>query len=68
MNTQGKWIGIGVARDISERKQVETELAAHRNQLELLVISRTRDLMIAKEAAEAGWQEMLAWFKAHGVA
>ena len=54
MNTQGKWIGIGVVRDITERKQVEAELAAHRDQLEQLVISRTRDLMIAKEAAEAG--------------
>ena len=54
MNTLGKWIGIGVVRDITERKQVEAELAAHRNQLEQLVISRTRDLLIAKEAAEAG--------------
>ena len=54
MNTQGKWIGIGLVRDISERKQVEAELAAHRNQLEHLVVSRTQDLLVAKEAAEAG--------------
>lgn len=54
MDTLGKWIGIGLVRDISERKLVEAELAAHRDQLEQLVVSRTRDLMIAKEAAEAG--------------
>lgn len=54
MNTWGKWIGIGVVRDISERKLVEAELASHRNHLEQLVISRTQDLLIAKEAAEAG--------------
>ena len=54
MNTNGKWIGIGLVRDISDRKQVEAELAAHRDQLEQLVVSRTQDLLIAKEAAEAG--------------
>ena len=54
MNTQGKWIGIGLVRDISERKQVEAELAAHRDHLEHLVESRTQDLLVAKEAAEAG--------------
>ena len=54
MNTQGKWIGIGLVRDISERKLVEAELTAHRERLEALVESRTQDLIIAKNAAEAG--------------
>ena len=54
MNTQGKWIGIGLVRDISERKVVEAELTAHRYHLEHLVVSRTQDLLVAKEAAEAG--------------
>ena len=54
MNTQGKWIGIGLVRDVSERKQVEAELAAHRDRLEHLVETRTQDLLVAKEAAEAG--------------
>ena len=54
MNMQGKWIAIGLVRDITERKQVEAELAAHRERLEALVESRTQDLIIAKNAAEAG--------------
>ena len=54
MNTMGKWIGIALVRDITERKHVEAELEAHRDQLEHLVDSRTQDLQIAKEAAEAG--------------
>ena len=54
MNTQGKWIGIGLVRDISDRKQVEAELTTHRNRLEHMVVSRTQDLLVAKEAAEAG--------------
>ena len=54
MNMQGKWVAIGLVRDITERKQVEAELAAHRERLEALVESRTQDLIIAKNAAEAG--------------
>lgn len=54
MNVEGKWVGIGLIRDITERKQVEAELAAHRERLEALVESRTQDLIIAKNAAEAG--------------
>ena len=54
MNSQGKWVGIGLIRDITDRKQVEDELAAHRDRLEALVESRTQDLIIAKNAAEAG--------------
>jgi len=54
MDTQGKWIGVGLIRNISERKQVEAELQAHRERLEALVETRTQDLIIAKNAAEAG--------------
>ena len=39
--------------DITPLKQVEAELAEHRNRLELLVEQRTAALSIAKEAAEA---------------
>jgi len=44
---------IGVAFDISSRKQVAAELEAYRNHLERLVKDRTVTLLIAKEAAEA---------------
>ena len=39
--------------DITPLKQVEAELANHRNRLEILVEQRTAALSIAKEAAEA---------------
>ena len=39
--------------DISERKQLEAELAQHRNHLEQLVFARTAELAQAKDAAEA---------------
>ena len=54
MNMRGKWVAIGLVRDITQRKQVEAELMAHRERLEALVESRTQDLIIAKNAAEAG--------------
>lgn len=54
MEIQGKWVGIGLIRDITERKQVEAELRVHRERLEALVVSRTRELIVAKNAAEAG--------------
>jgi PAS domain S-box-containing protein len=39
--------------DISERKQLEAELAQHRSHLEQLVFARTAELAQAKNAAEA---------------
>ncbi|MBK8578665.1 MAG: response regulator [Candidatus Accumulibacter sp.] len=39
--------------DISKRKQLEAELAQHRNHLEQLVFKRTAELAAAKDAAEA---------------
>ena len=44
---------LTVSRDISERKRVELELDAHRHHLQELVTSRTRELMAARDAAEA---------------
>lgn len=50
----GKIIGtVGFARDITNRKRTELELARHRNHLEQLVEARTTDLLVAKDAAEA---------------
>lgn len=40
---------VGFARDISERKQVEAELARYRNRLEALVEERTADLRKAHQ-------------------
>lgn len=53
-NERGEVIGtVGSARNITERKQIEAELAQHRYHLESLVQERTAALGIAKEAAEA---------------
>ena len=43
---------LAVGRDITERKQAETELRQHRNHLEKTVRERTSELIIAKEEAE----------------
>jgi PAS domain S-box-containing protein len=43
----------GVIRDITERRRIESELAAHREQLESLVAARTQALTSALELAEA---------------
>ncbi|MEW6514265.1 MAG: PAS domain-containing protein [Pseudomonadota bacterium] len=44
-DAQGKLVGVlGVARDITARKQAEESLKAHQEQLEMLLAERTRDL------------------------
>ena len=43
---------LGVGIDISERKKTEAELEQHRDHLEELVMNRTLELALAKEAAE----------------
>ena len=42
----------GVDRDITERKQAEEELKAHRDNLETLVANRTAELTVEKKKAE----------------
>ncbi len=50
----GQVIGtVGCARDVTERKQVEQELARYRENLEGVVRERTRELLVAKDQAEA---------------
>lgn len=43
---------VSVSQDITERKRLEDELVAHRDNLQELIIERTIDLMQAKEGAE----------------
>jgi PAS domain S-box-containing protein len=50
---QGRQLVFTAVRDITPRKQLEAELAQHRQHLEHLVDSRTLQLAIAKDAAEA---------------
>lgn len=50
---QGRPLVFSAVRDITPRKQLEAELAQHRQHLEHLVDSRTLQLAIAKDAAEA---------------
>ncbi len=43
----------GVDRDVTDRLRIEKELDRHREHLEELIVARTADLLLAKEAAEA---------------
>ena len=53
INEHGEMIGtVGSARDVTERQQLDRELARYRENLEGLVRERTRELLVAKEAAE----------------
>lgn len=50
----GEIVGFqGVDRDVTDRLRIEAELQCHREHLEELVLARTADLSLAKEAAEA---------------
>ena len=53
MQLDGQAYLLGVGIDITERKAAEAELDTYRHQLEQLVDTRTAELSIAKEAAEA---------------
>lgn len=53
-NDEGDLIGYAkITRDVSERKRLEDNLKQYQENLESLVQSRTADLEVAKEAAEA---------------
>lgn len=53
MKIRDEWIAVALVRDISGRKQIEAELASHRESLEAQVAARTNELSQAKNAAEA---------------
>ena len=53
LEADGSILWHGFMTDITERKQLESELSQYRQHLEALVEARTADLSIAKEAAEA---------------
>ncbi|MFQ5443060.1 MAG: PAS domain-containing protein, partial [Nitrospinales bacterium] len=42
----------GISTDITDRKKAESELLLHRNQLQLLVDEKTKNLVAAKDKAE----------------
>jgi two-component system sensor histidine kinase/response regulator len=51
LDDQAYLLGVGI--DITERKRTEAELELHRHHLEELVKTRTAELALAKDAAEA---------------
>lgn len=54
VDDHGQVIGtVGSARNVTERKQVEAELAQYRERLESLVEARTQELSLARDEAEA---------------
>jgi signal transduction histidine kinase/DNA-binding response OmpR family regulator len=53
VDAEGRLIGIlGVGRDITDRKMVEDQLVRHQEHLEELVEDRTKELLLARQAAE----------------
>lgn len=49
LNLKGIWHAVGVIRDITERKKSDETLRMHREQLENLVLERTRELNATNE-------------------
>ncbi|MGI9212077.1 MAG: ATP-binding protein [Methylococcaceae bacterium] len=56
MEWQGKPTLLGIGLDISAQKAAASELEQHKNHLEELVESRTRELSVAKQKAEVANQ------------
>ena len=53
-NRNGEIVGVlGIYDDVTERKLLESQLREHRDNLESLVAERTRELAVAKDAAES---------------
>ena len=53
-NRNGEIVGVlGIYDDVTERKLLESQLREHRDNLEKLVSERTRELAVAKDAAES---------------
>ena len=60
-----QWNGLGILRDITERKKTEAELAEHRENLEALVKKRTKELEeaqkeLVEKALDAGRAQLSA--------
>ena len=53
LELEGRDVVMGIDRDISERRRAEEELARHREHLEELVASRTAELAVERDRAEA---------------
>lgn len=54
LNTDGEVTSVlAIARNITQRKRAEEELRRHKEQLEYTVLQRTKELLLARDAAEA---------------